>query len=33
LFPEKVYMTVGSETELAAFVNLIQRELPDLLGQ
>jgi hypothetical protein len=33
LFPEEVYLTVGSETDLAAFVNLIQSELSNLLGQ
>jgi hypothetical protein len=33
LFPEKVYPAVGSETELSAFFDLFQRELPNLLGQ
>ena len=32
-FPEKVYLTAGFETDLAAFCNLFQRELSNLLGQ
>jgi hypothetical protein len=31
--PEKVYLTAGFETDLAAFCNLFQRELSNLLGQ
>ena len=33
LFPEKVYLAVGSETELSAIFDLFQCELPNLLGQ
>jgi hypothetical protein len=32
-FPEKVYLAVGFETDLVAFFNSLQRELPDLLSQ